>query len=339
MSSSPVVSVVIPAFNAAQTLREAVSSVLSQSFGALECLIVDDGSGDGTAVLASRLEREDKRVRVFSHQEHANRGVAASRNLAIDHARGNFIAFLDADDAWLGDKLEAQLEIMRAMPEVGLVFGDVYCSFHPQVSAPMACQELRRDPFRATIAEELNDDPGAAYRMLNLDPEPYRVIPSPTPLIRRSLLEDGLRFYGRPRLSLQYEDFLMWRILSTRTRFHCINRPLAIYRFHADSFTSRFHATKSALDHLVGLEEVQDVFLSLCKSRLNGAQQQELMAAHRQRIKAHANGVPWKRIVGLLGIAVRNGVVCDVMRARFALLNFQIRLLGSRMLHRLGVVG
>lgn len=114
-SSCPPVSVVIPAFNAAGTLRHALESVLSQSFADFDLMVVDDGSEDETAAVA--LSTGDPRVAVHRHPR--NRGAGATRNTGIRLARGELVAFLDADDVWTSDKLDTQISFMREHPNVG----------------------------------------------------------------------------------------------------------------------------------------------------------------------------------------------------------------------------
>ncbi|WP_341582053.1 glycosyltransferase [Marinobacter metalliresistant] len=114
------VSVVTPTYNRARFLPDAVTSVLSQTFGDFELIIVDDGSDDNTRdVLAPFLA--DRRVRYF-HQE--NQGQSHARNLALKQATGDCIAFLDSDDVWAPDKLEKQLAVLQANPGVDIVHGD-----------------------------------------------------------------------------------------------------------------------------------------------------------------------------------------------------------------------
>ncbi len=101
------VSVIMPAHNAASVLERAVASVQAQTFADWELLIVDDASGDGTLALAQRMAVADPRIRVFEHPK--QKGAGAARNTALSNARGRYIAFLDADDAWLPEKLDRQL--------------------------------------------------------------------------------------------------------------------------------------------------------------------------------------------------------------------------------------
>lgn len=109
----PRVSVIIPAYNAAGCVRRAVDSVLEQSFQDLELLVVDDGSTDATrAVLAEYGDR----LHLLAKQ---NGGPAAARNHGLQHARGEYVAFLDADDYWKTGKLQRQVDLLDARPEIG----------------------------------------------------------------------------------------------------------------------------------------------------------------------------------------------------------------------------
>jgi len=118
-TKGPRVSVVIPAFNYAHFLPKAIQSVLQQTFCDFELIIVDDGSTDATAEVV-KAYLKDERVR-YIYQE--NRGLSAARNTGIRQARGEYIALLDADDLWLPEKLERQLQVFeREGSGVALVY-------------------------------------------------------------------------------------------------------------------------------------------------------------------------------------------------------------------------
>lgn len=120
MSAEPLISVVIPAFDAAATLDETLRSVRGQSWNALEVVIVDDGSRDATAEIAERHVAADPRVKLIRT---ANAGVAAARNLGWQSAQSELIAFIDADDVWARDKLRRQMAALEAAgSETGLVY-------------------------------------------------------------------------------------------------------------------------------------------------------------------------------------------------------------------------
>lgn len=101
------VSVIIPVYNREEMVLNAVTSVLSQDFKDLECIVLDDGSTDSSLQTVNSIQ--DSRLRVFSSE---NRGVSAARNMAISKAQGDYIALLDSDDVWLPQKLEVQLNYM-----------------------------------------------------------------------------------------------------------------------------------------------------------------------------------------------------------------------------------
>ena len=115
----PRVSIVIPTYNCDRFLGRAVDTALSQSYTDHEIIVVDDGSTDGTADLIAQYEQ---RVRYYRQ---SNRGVSAARNLALDYATGEFIAYLDADDMWYPQKLEAQVAFLDTHKECGLVHTEV----------------------------------------------------------------------------------------------------------------------------------------------------------------------------------------------------------------------
>jgi glycosyltransferase involved in cell wall biosynthesis len=124
VTDSPVVSAIIIFLDGERFLDEAIRSVQAQSFRAWELLLVDDGSSDGSTRIARNWsEAEPGRIRYLEHPEHRNLGMSAARNLGIAHARGEFLAFLDADDAWFPAKLEEQVALLRASPTAGMVFG------------------------------------------------------------------------------------------------------------------------------------------------------------------------------------------------------------------------
>lgn len=117
---APVVSVVMPCYNYGRYVEGAVRSVLAQSLQDLELLVVDDGSTDHTAAVLANIH--DDRLIVTTI---ANAGVSAARNHALERARGEFVAFLDADDLWHVDKLAAQVATLRDFPNAGFAF----CNF------------------------------------------------------------------------------------------------------------------------------------------------------------------------------------------------------------------
>jgi glycosyltransferase involved in cell wall biosynthesis len=141
---TPLVSAVTIFLDAERFLDEAVQSVLAQDFRSWELLLVDDGSVDRSGAIARGwAARHPDRIRYLTHPGGVNRGMSASRNLGITHARGSLLAFLDADDVWLPHKLGVQVRLATEHPEVGMVCGPTqyWHSWRGEADAPL--DELR----------------------------------------------------------------------------------------------------------------------------------------------------------------------------------------------------
>jgi glycosyltransferase involved in cell wall biosynthesis len=114
---SPVVSVIIPTYNSVHFVTQAIASVLAQTFQDFEVLVIDDGSTDNTKEVLKK-KYGDKIHYLFK----TNGGVSSARNFGIEKAKGKYLAFLDADDIWLPEKLEKQISLLEAAPEIGLCY-------------------------------------------------------------------------------------------------------------------------------------------------------------------------------------------------------------------------
>lgn len=118
------ISVIMPFFNTAPYLKEAIQSVLEQTYVHWELLLADDGSTDGSKEIAKAYEKEHpEKIFYLCHPENQHMGTVATRLLAIRRARGNYLAFLDSDDRWLNEKLAFQVAIIKQYPEAGMICG------------------------------------------------------------------------------------------------------------------------------------------------------------------------------------------------------------------------
>ncbi len=122
MANQPLVSVIMPAYNAERTISQAIESVLGQTYSDLELLVIDDGSMDGTPAIVRKYAEIDSRVSFLPNEQ--NMGVAKTRNRGMALAKGVYIALLDSDDYWLPQKLERQLQCAR---DTGADI--IYCSY------------------------------------------------------------------------------------------------------------------------------------------------------------------------------------------------------------------
>ena len=124
MSNRPLVSAIVIFLNESRFIQEAIESIFAQTYDDWELLLVDDGSTDESRDIAcGYAQRYPEKVRYLEHHAHENRGMSASRNLGIREAKGEYIAFLDADDVWLPNKLEHQVGILESQPDAGMVVG------------------------------------------------------------------------------------------------------------------------------------------------------------------------------------------------------------------------
>jgi glycosyltransferase involved in cell wall biosynthesis len=122
-AASPEVSVVMIFKDAGDFLAEAIDSVRAQTVSGWELLLVDDGSTDTSTAIAKRYADRDGRIGYLEHPGHANRGMSATRNLGVSRAQGEFVTFLDADDALVPAALEEQVAVLRTHCRVGMVYG------------------------------------------------------------------------------------------------------------------------------------------------------------------------------------------------------------------------
>lgn len=124
IKTPPLVSCITPFLNTEKFLAEAIDSLLAQTYKNWELVLIDDGSTDrSTEIALDYVKKYPESIYYLEHEGHKNLGLGVSRNLGIHNSYGKYIAFLDADDIWLPEKLEMQLAILEANPDAGMVFG------------------------------------------------------------------------------------------------------------------------------------------------------------------------------------------------------------------------
>lgn len=220
----PRVSVIIPVRNGKDYLQEALDSVLQQSFTDLELLLIDDGSTDDDY---DRYTLQDDRIRVIHL---TGRGVSHARNTGMAQARGDLLAFLDADDIWFPGKLQAQVSYFDEHPEVGVVFGKfIRWNAQPDGQFPPA-STLIEDAAQHTEADP--ERSGWLYTRL-LD---GLLVGMNTAVVRRSVYEAVGGFNEAMR---QGEDYDFWLKASRVAPMHSLNGAVALYRIHNASAMHR----------------------------------------------------------------------------------------------------
>jgi glycosyltransferase involved in cell wall biosynthesis len=221
-TSKLLLSVIMPAYNCAPYVEEALISIFSQQVDDLEVVLVDDGSTDGTPDIAAAV---DPRVKVFRN-DHG--GPASARNLAVANARSDWLAFLDADDIWLPGKLTAQLQYLGEHPDARIVYGG-FKFWHADAEGNFPAATTLGGSTSEGITPELS---GWIYPELLLDSHIHII----TAIIHRSVFDKVNGFDGSFGKGSDY-DF--WIRASRHFPAYRLKRDLALYRIHAGGITKR----------------------------------------------------------------------------------------------------
>lgn len=260
-NQSPAVSVIVPVYNAASLLGEAVESVLHQNVNGLELILVDDCSTDDSAsICASYAERFPDTVRFVRRVR--NGGLSAARNTGLEEARGESIIFLDADDAYLPGGIQTLIDLSRKYPEAGIVSG----SF---LSGPVLAEEIDGRESRARVFEWREALEHILYQKPGLDHSAWGK------LYRRELFE-GIRF----REGRWYEDMEIFpRLLMKGMKVVHSEKPVYFYRTNPASFLSSWKPGR--LDSLAVTDEILEL--------LADADPKLVKAARSLRLSANFN--------------------------------------------------
>lgn len=205
----PLVSAIIPAFNSARYLADAVDSVFSQTYPRVECIVIDDGSTDHTPDLLQELLKAHPGLKT---ERKTNGGLSSARNMGLRVCSGDLISFLDADDALLPDKLERQVAFLNEHPEVGIVYGD--CLISTETLRPV---EL----YMAEMPRGLEPIDALCYR---------NWFGPMVPLVRRTVTDRVGEFDEQLAAA---EDWDYWIRCAKVTRMSYLEGAVSHYRQHA----------------------------------------------------------------------------------------------------------
>jgi glycosyltransferase involved in cell wall biosynthesis len=213
----PQVSVVIPAYNSARYVREAIQSVLSQTYSKFEVVVVDDGSTDDTE---SAVRSFGDRV-TYVRQD--NKGAGAARNEGIKKSEAPYVAFLDSDDLWLPGKLAEQIPLLEQDPEIGLVYSD--WAVVPQQGE--------------TEQSHLRNLPATSGYVFDALVQCGFILTSGT-VVRRSCLDDVGIFDETLAIA---QDYDLWLRIAYRWKVTLVNKPLVIKREWNGNLSSNLRKT------------------------------------------------------------------------------------------------
>jgi len=223
MDSQPLVSVIIPVFNAERFVAQSIQSVLSQSYENLECIIVDDGSSDGSWEIIERFQKIDSRVHPI--RQARNQGVSVVSNIALQAANGKYVARMDSDDISLADRFSLQIRFMEAHPEVGILGTGMRCM--DETGKLLAAPPI----FRGDLA--------IRWHMMFENP-----FFNPTIMFRKSVIDSlGLKY----EISAIYgdEDYDFVSRLIAHTQGENLSEILLYYRMHPSSLSYRYAAERN----------------------------------------------------------------------------------------------
>jgi glycosyltransferase involved in cell wall biosynthesis len=256
MKSKPVVTVITNFLNAERFIEEAITSVLEQTYGEWELLLIDDGSTDGSTAIALRYaHRNANKVHYLKHAARQNCGASASRNLGITNARGEYIAFLDADDVWLPEKLEQQVAILDSHPEAVMLYGQTHYWYSWTGNPEDDKRDLIIEP--GIQPNTLVEPPSLIVQFLQEE------IPIPCPsdiLVRRNEITEVGGFEESFRRI--FTDQVFYAKLCLKRPVYVSGQRWSRYRKHADSAVSNVKKNgqlrTSRLIYLTWLERYLD---------------------------------------------------------------------------------
>lgn len=247
------ISAVIPAYNSAAFIAEAITSIQIQSYPVYEIIVVDDGSNDDTLAVVQGLSGN------ILYYKQVNRGPAAARNLGIKMASGQWIAFLDADDQWMPDKIKKQLSTLARYPELHLIAGDM--AEIDESHTVLTPSVLAKHRFLTGYKQDQGRP--IANALVKLLAKNF--IPTGTVLVRR----ETLLAVGLFNETIHYgEDLELWAKISAYYPISCLPEILMLRRLHGHNATN---AAASMLADSVNVMKAlrQDISLPLQQHGLN----------------------------------------------------------------------
>lgn len=223
MKELPLVSIIIPVYNSVAYIKDSLCSALEQDYENKEIIVVDDGSTDLTLTILKRFE---DRITILTQR---NAGPGVARNRGIQHAKGKYIAFLDADDYWVSEKLRLQVEYLEQHHNIGAVYSR-WVRWYPSTDGNFPC------PWFSPLAlppAVLAEDSGWIYTKLLFD---CRLLTS-TVMLRRSII-DHVGLFSEDLLRGQDYDY--WLRLSRITQIDKLDCDLTFYRIHGDNIVKKY---------------------------------------------------------------------------------------------------
>lgn len=270
--TSPLVSIIMPAYNAGKFITESIQSVINQSYPHWELIIINDGSTDDTEEKVKSLQANNSRI-VYVLQQNGGQGKA--RNRGLEEAQGDYIAFLDSDDLWVAHKLKFQVDLMQKHPEIDLLFSGAVAF---------------KDSINNTL-QPLNHNNSAIYS----GEDAIRTfikgnkVPILTGLVKRDVMEAVGNFDASLHLQNVEDSHLWLKMLFANYTLKSCPEVLAYYRIHEAQATGNkfkntlkeinlikdFLGRNASLDHAI-LTEINNKYYGLFIRQRSAAEKQTL---------------------------------------------------------------
>jgi glycosyltransferase involved in cell wall biosynthesis len=242
MSHTPLVSVVMTAYNSGKHIRRAVQSILNQTYYNIEVLIVDDGSTDDTGRILDNLT--DLRVSVFKNG--INKGILYSRNFLLSKVSGKYVAVMDSDDIAMPDRIERQVSFLESRPDFGMC---------------------------GTYFKVIDDNDKVLYNTkfptANDDIRTFLLIGNcfchSTVMMRFDLIKED----GYPNNYPLCEDFKLWKILSKKTKIANLPFYSTLYRIHAENVSNSRKADMFAHMKIINIENLNELGVEFTERELD----------------------------------------------------------------------
>jgi glycosyltransferase involved in cell wall biosynthesis len=276
------ISVVMPTYNRAAYIGSAIESVLRQSYRDFELIIIDDGSTDDTRNLVAPFLK-DQRVRYILQN---NEGAAAARNHGLAVRRGKYVAFIDSDDTWESNKLELQIRVMEALPEVSVVCSDfssvdskgcretshIRSYFKVFDNYELSYEEVFQNILTESV-EGLQKDKGVYWGNIYETMLFGNVILTSTCLCREEVFKNTGLFDTNYSTLEDYDLFLR---ISNKYPVAFIDKPLVCYRYNVTQLSGDLHFEKLCIN-------LTHIFLK----NISNIKDEEFLRKNRGKIKRH----------------------------------------------------
>ncbi len=240
------ISIITASYNYEDYIKNAIDSVLQQSYSDWELIIVDDGSEDKSLEVINAYSQKDERIKVFTHQNNINKGLLETVKLGLSKATGEYVAFLESDDVWAYNYLEEKIKIIEKYTEIGLVFNSV---------------EMFGD--NDTI-EEYNNYFSLSKKILGKLTFPRKIfnlmlfsnfVPTFSCVMVKKNILDSCKF---ETLYLPWLDWALWLQIAYKSSFYYIPQDLTKWRMHKKSYINT--SSKKKNNNAVLLKFIQNIF-------------------------------------------------------------------------------